>query len=390
MRFSGFEDWVEIFAGGRQTDSAGVVHDGDGLIERAVNGFSAAIHEPPLVIGHPETDAPAWGWVRELKRGVRNGVNVLLAKFGQVAPEVEGLVKAGRYKKRSAAFYPDGRLRHVGLLGAAPPAVKGLADVAFAGGPAAATFEFESEWRLRGIGRIFGRLRELIIEKFGVEAADRVLAAHEIENLATAGLEDPATAASEEVPMPFTEEQVQAKLDAQKREFDQNLAAATAQARADERKKADAEFAEKARLAAREDRRTTIAAWCEGQAAAGKITPAMVKSGLPAFMEALEAESATLTFGEKASGEGAAAGASGHTPLQWFQKFVEALPPAVTFGELATRAGDVAASDAGAKLGAVTYKLQQEEKLPFAAAFAEAQRRNPDLAAAYAAELAGV
>ena len=35
------------------------------------------------------------------------------------------------YEKRSASFYPDGRLRHVGFLGAAPPAVKGLAGIAF-------------------------------------------------------------------------------------------------------------------------------------------------------------------------------------------------------------------------------------------------------------------
>ena len=29
--FKGFDSWVEIFAGGPQTDSAGKAHDGDAL-----------------------------------------------------------------------------------------------------------------------------------------------------------------------------------------------------------------------------------------------------------------------------------------------------------------------------------------------------------------------
>ena len=39
------------------------------------------------------------------------------------------MVEKGRFNKRSAAFYPDGGLRHVGFLGASPPAVKGLNPV---------------------------------------------------------------------------------------------------------------------------------------------------------------------------------------------------------------------------------------------------------------------
>ena len=63
-----------------------------------------------------------------------------------------GLLKAGRFKKRSASFYPPGHpsnptpdrpyLRHVGFLGAQPPAVKGLADFADAGEPPP-TYDFD-------------------------------------------------------------------------------------------------------------------------------------------------------------------------------------------------------------------------------------------------------
>ena len=174
MKFKGFGDYIEIFRGGMQTDSSGREHDGDRLIEKAVASFNVAEHEPPAVIGHPRDNAPAWAWVESLKQEAKDGVQVLLAKFRQVVPEFEEMVKKGLFKKRSAAFYPDGRLRHVGFLGAAPPAVKGLADIGFTDDDQV-TFEFEETWKLSAIGRLLGNLRDLLIEKFGIEEADRVL-----------------------------------------------------------------------------------------------------------------------------------------------------------------------------------------------------------------------
>jgi hypothetical protein len=161
IEFKGFDDWIPIFRGGPQTDSAGLVHDGDALIERAVSTFNAARHEPPAVIGHPADNAPAYGWVEGLKR---QG-DLLLAKFKQVEPGFADMVRQGLFKKRSAAFYPDGVLRHVGFLGAVPPAVKGLPDMAFAE-PPAAVFEFSEDWKWTSLSDVFRRLREWLIEKF--------------------------------------------------------------------------------------------------------------------------------------------------------------------------------------------------------------------------------
>jgi len=134
--FKGFDDWIEIFRGGKQVDSQGREHDGDAIIEKAIATFNTNDHEPPVVIGHPKDNAPAYGWVEAL---MKSG-NVLYAKFKNVVPGFADLVKRGLFKKRSAAFYPDGRLRHVGLLGGMPPAVKGLADVGFSG--CGESFEF--------------------------------------------------------------------------------------------------------------------------------------------------------------------------------------------------------------------------------------------------------
>jgi len=137
IEFKGFDDWVPIFRGGQQIDSQGRVQDGDALIDRAIASFDPAKHEPPLTIGHPKDNSPAYGWVSALKKIG----NTLYAKFKSVSSEFEDFVKKGFYKKRSACFYGDGTLRHVAFLGGMTPAVKGLADMGFNDG-GVMTFEF--------------------------------------------------------------------------------------------------------------------------------------------------------------------------------------------------------------------------------------------------------
>jgi len=121
----------------------------------------------------------AFGWIEGLKKSG----DVLLAKLKDVVPEFGDAVKTGLYKKRSASFYPDGRLRHVGFLGGSPPAVKGLADIGFKAGADEITFEFEEDWKMSVVGRIMQSLREFIIEKFDTETADKVVKNWEIEDL---------------------------------------------------------------------------------------------------------------------------------------------------------------------------------------------------------------
>jgi hypothetical protein len=121
-------NWTAIFETGKHTDSAGVEREFDQSdLDKIIASYEPKKHEAPLVIGHPKTNSPAFGWVESLKR---NG-NKLYAKFKQVGDEIKDAVAAGHYKKKSISLYPDGSLRHVGLLGAAPPAVKGLGDVQF-------------------------------------------------------------------------------------------------------------------------------------------------------------------------------------------------------------------------------------------------------------------
>ncbi len=120
--------WVEIFRAG-DYGAKGAYTEAD--IDKMIANYDPANHEAPIVVGHPEHDAPAFGWIQSLKR---DG-DVLLGMPTQVPSQFEDLVREGRFKKRSISLYRTANgpaLRHVGFLGAMPPEVKGLADLKFA------------------------------------------------------------------------------------------------------------------------------------------------------------------------------------------------------------------------------------------------------------------
>jgi len=129
---------IEIFKPGTFTSVEGltVSFTADDLAEIA-SSYDAASDPAPAVIGHPKLDDPAWGWAESLEvEGDR-----LVATVGEVEPAFAEAVAKGRYKRISAQFYPKDHaanpkpgkfyLKHIGFLGAAPPAVKGLRPVSF-------------------------------------------------------------------------------------------------------------------------------------------------------------------------------------------------------------------------------------------------------------------
>lgn len=135
--------WIEIArAGGPFTALSGeavsITRDD---LDAAVASFDPADRRVPLVLGHPKLDDPAFGWLTEVKR---DG-DVLLARFGDVPEPVREAVDQGRYRNVSAKFARGWRLWHVGLLGAAQPAIPGLKEVRLAGAEDGYTFEFAKE-----------------------------------------------------------------------------------------------------------------------------------------------------------------------------------------------------------------------------------------------------
>ncbi len=99
--------------------------------------YDPAKHEAPLVVGHPATDDPAYGWVASLSAGESG----LEASPRAVDPAFAVMVNEEKFNRISSSFFlPDAPsnpvpgvyyLRHVGFLGAVPPAVAGLRKPSF-------------------------------------------------------------------------------------------------------------------------------------------------------------------------------------------------------------------------------------------------------------------
>ena len=117
--------------------------------------------EAPLVFGHPAASDPSFGWVKSVRREGEK----LFAQLAQVPDAVRKLVQDGRYKYVSMSLMPDRKtLRHVGLLGAAVPAIDGLGPVSLSGDNDAVTINFA-----RGDGKM-ATLEELQSRVTALEA----------------------------------------------------------------------------------------------------------------------------------------------------------------------------------------------------------------------------
>lgn len=137
------ENWIQIARVGTFTDSYGRPQS---FTESDLTAIAAAYdpkkRDAPLVFGHPATNAPAFGWVQTLK--TEGGK--LFAQFAQVPGIIRDLVSKGHYRHVSMSLMPDRvSLRHVGLLGAAQPAIDGLPAVELAEGPDNITIEFSKD-----------------------------------------------------------------------------------------------------------------------------------------------------------------------------------------------------------------------------------------------------
>lgn len=195
----------EIFRAGTHAPMSGAaITFADTDLAAIASAYDPTLHQAPIVVGHPAIDAPAYGWIS----GLAVDGDRLVAMPEQVDPAFADLVREGKFKKVSASFYrpshpanpaPSGfYLRHVGFLGAQPPAVKGLKPVEFGDDADCVTVEF-GDWAtasgIRTVARLFRGLREWIIGSAGQDAADRALPDWDLHALAELpGEIDPAPA----------------------------------------------------------------------------------------------------------------------------------------------------------------------------------------------------
>ena len=324
---------IHIFRPGRHTSMQGATIDfGEGDLIATAKAYDPTRHEAPLVIGHPRADAPAWGWVGSLTADAHG----LFATPRQLDPAFAEMVRAGRFKKVSASFYtPDSPhnpvpgvyyLRHVGFLGAQPPAVKGLAPVPvnFAEGDTeegCVSFDFaESPGLLRWLADLFRGLREYVVEKDGTEMADRAIPSYAVSGLQEMAAASAAQAA--EIPA-FAENLTPPKEKSmQKQETPPagNINFAETKARADELERKVAYLTG----IARKERASRVV---DKALADGRLTPAQ-SVGLADFMAGLD-EEGTFDFAEDGGKT------TSMSPAAFMAAFLERLPKQVDFSEAA-------------------------------------------------------
>lgn len=160
----------------------------DTIIE-ATKNFAYQDDDFPLVIGHPKTDSPAYGWINKNNIVKEGDVLVALAEDENLVPEMKDWFGKKLYKKVSVKLRPDFSIAHIGFLGANPPAVTGLPSVALSEDDKGIEIEFAeyelSSWYFRNVSRIFRRIKNYIIEKDGLEKADALINEYEIDELNT-------------------------------------------------------------------------------------------------------------------------------------------------------------------------------------------------------------
>lgn len=161
---------------------------------------------PPMVTGHPKHNSPRVGSVVDAKIDDRSDMWV---KVDELTPEFAEACRKGEYVYNSPAFYANGGLRHLGILGGWNPAMKDQPALEFgegmfaesdaaAGGSADDVLMFASPedwgtvvgswlnqlvWRFKSMGRILRKAREAMIEDKGVEAADKIYPDYEIRDM---------------------------------------------------------------------------------------------------------------------------------------------------------------------------------------------------------------
>jgi len=314
------------------------------------------------VIGHPETDSPAYGWTE----GIKRVGEVLYAKGKEVVSEFEDMVKQGLFKRRSVRLSPDGtKLRHVGFLGAAAPAVKGLKNIAFGDEKETITIEFSEtdSWLLDTVARTFRSLRDWLIEKEGKETADAIIPDWDVEHIKEEvqrfkGSEvktvEPGTMNPEpkkrEVQIMGMKDSIKSLLgslgidmskvpddalpdDVSPKSFSEAEVKAKEKAAAKKAKEnAESEFAEKEKENAKKAREKELSDWVEQRVKESILLPAWADSGLTMFMQGLDADT-EIEFSE---------GDEKKNGLKWFQDFLESFGKSPIFKEIAKKGSESA------------------------------------------------
>lgn len=333
---------IHIFKSGVHTDMNGHrINFSDADLNDIAAAYNPKLHEAPIVIGHPKTDDPAWGWVG----GIKKDSDGLKATPRDIDPQFAELVRARRFSKVSSSFYrPESPgnptpgkyyLRHVGFLGAQPPAIKGLKQVSFAEDEEGVV-EF-ADWSLQTTASLFSRIRDFFISQFGLEKADSVVPDYMIDSLrddaarttttdATPAFSDPVGIPADEVIQPVPEHQ--APTPPEDTAVDKELQVKLEQENADLKRQLDERNKAEAQRVATERHNTNVA-FADSLVSDARLAPAG-KGLVVAVLDALGDGESPVSFSENGSEQ----------PLvEAFKAQMQKARPLLDFGEVATGDG---------------------------------------------------
>lgn len=319
-----------------------------------VQNYDPTYHEAPETLGHRSDDQPAYGWID----GLMADGDRLLARERQVDPKFDEARRAGKFKKRSAAFYTneDGQvtgLRHLAWLGAGIPEVKGLQDVSF------------NDHGSKFITVDFGE--ETVADKTMTEQVKEAVATFFAELLGKQ--QGPKTFSEDDVKRVATEAANAAAtpLQAKIATLETDLKAQTAK------------FAEReAALAGGEVKQRATAA-VNRLKGKGAWIPAFEKQGLPLVFDELAKVTTTIEFGEGDAKKTV-------TLLETLVLFLEGLPKIVPGGRLVesgrSAEGKQGKGSTGDPLTDAAKARQREKNITFGEALAQIAEEQPELAVA--------
>ncbi|OCP17381.1 MULTISPECIES: hypothetical protein [unclassified Ensifer] len=323
----------------------------------AADAYDFTTAPAPAVIGHPTTDAPAYGWAKSFEFDASTGK--LYATLDEIQPAFAEAVKQGSYKKVSMQFFrPDAPSnpapgtwypKHIGFLGGAAPAVPGLANVEFSGSPdetVSVTAEF-GEPGFEHTASMFRALRDFLIGQFGQDAADKAIPSYAIEWLGETEIDKPGGRLSFAAPTPApTKESDLTKTDPAFAAREADLTQREAALKAREREIASA----------------ANVSFAESLVTEGKLLPAS-KDQLVAILNALPADTA-VSF---------AAGQPGIAADKALRDLLAAQPKVVSFGREEIPGEGVAAAVSFASDG----KEVDRDQLELHAKATDYQRKHP-------------
>lgn len=181
---------IEVFRPGTFTPMNGSPMEFSAAdLSASAEAYDAETAPAPAVVGHPSTDAPAYGWAQSFSYD--GDSERMTARVGDLEPAFAEAVRARRYAKISMAlFKPDAPAnpkpgvyypKHIGFLGGAAPAVSGLKPVHFAGSDDETVIIEFGDPGFRDTASLFRRTRDFFIEQFGLERADEILPSYQID-----------------------------------------------------------------------------------------------------------------------------------------------------------------------------------------------------------------